>query len=174
MMTLRLRSEPARQRTGNVKEWLAILPSLTRCFGGLLDRQVVGQATMMVRVINQRHAFAAAERQQIGRRKSFVVVLHGQAGAGAGREQFEIAPEALQRRRLVAVTAAAVNVDCVGIRPFRKFRLRFNVCDRARHDVRFRRIEHDKLVGMKTGANALRAGELTAAAELRHNFIRAR
>ena len=66
---------------------------------------------MMVRVINQRHAFRAAERQEVGWRVGFVVILHGQAGAGAGRQSFEIASEACQRGGLVAITAA---VDVVG------------------------------------------------------------
>ena len=104
---------------------------------------------MMVRVIHQRDALGAANGKQVGRRKTLVIVLQGQAAAAAGRKAVEVAAKSFQRRALVTVSAAAVNVDGVGVRPFGDLSLVFKVGNRAADDAAVGGVEHDELVGVK-------------------------
>lgn len=57
VMAPRLRSGPAFQRTGHVKQRFAFLPRRAGGGGPLLHGQVIGQTPVMVRVIDERHAF---------------------------------------------------------------------------------------------------------------------
>ena len=77
VMTFWLRAVPAFDGAGNVKHRLPV-PGRQRHPGRLFDAHAIGIATMVMNVVNQRDAGGFADRQQIGGRVDFVVVLDGQ------------------------------------------------------------------------------------------------
>jgi len=163
---------PALQRARDVEQRLALSPGVGRRHARCLHTQTIRATAMMVRVIHQRDACRAANGKQVGRRKTLVVVLQGQAAAAAGRKTVEVAAKSSQSRPFVTVSAAAVNVDGVGVRPFGDFGLVFQVSNPATNDAAVGGVEHDELVGMKTGADVFLFRKSAAVLKPHHDVVR--
>ena len=126
---------------------------------------------MMMHVVDQRHAFGLADRQQIGGREGLVVVLDGQAASDPVRQPFQIAGEIGQCLLLVAVGSAAMDVDDIGPDPLGDFCLVFKLLDRLLNHVGAGRVQHHELIGVKAGSQLVLPGELSAFLEPTNDFI---
>ena len=119
-MPRRLWPAQAFDGTGNVEQRFAI-PSSPCPFGGVLDTQPVGQAAMMMHVINQRHASVSTGGRQVGGRISLVIVFQREARAHGCGETLNGPAQRLKRGGLVTVSAAGVEIDGVRADPFSDF-----------------------------------------------------
>jgi hypothetical protein len=63
-----------------------------------------------------------------------------------------------------------VNIDHIGSHPYSNLCLILKLLHGSVNDVRTRRVQDDKLIGMKTSANVMRFGELTTRLELFNNL----
>jgi hypothetical protein len=77
VMAFGLRAVPAFDGTGNVEQRFPV-PGRQRLPRDLFDAHAIGIATVMMHVVDQRDAGGLADRQQIGGRVGFVVILNGQ------------------------------------------------------------------------------------------------
>ena len=61
------------------------IPGRKGLLRGLLDAHAIGVTTVMMHIVDERHAFGLTDRQQISGRVGLVVILNGQAASGPAR-----------------------------------------------------------------------------------------
>ena len=154
-----------------MEQRFAAPPGGKRRFGRLVDIERIAVAPVVVGIIDERHALGAADWKQIGRGECLVVVFDRKQRTGGFAEEREIPGEACKRRGFVAIPAAAVDVNRIGVSPRREHRLRLEVGDGVLHDNRIRRVKDYKLVRVKPGAHTPLARERAARAILRDDRV---
>lgn len=124
VMTLGLGAAPALDRTGDVKERLAV-PCTACRLSHLLNGKFVPMTAVMMDVVYQRDPRPPADGQQVVGGVGGVVVLDRQSLADPAGELFEIPLERVESGLLVAVGAPRMNIHDIGPNPFRDLGLVF-------------------------------------------------
>jgi hypothetical protein len=114
-------------------------------------------AAVVVRVVDERHAGALAQRQQVGRGEQPVVVLEGEARAGAVGERVERALEPLDGGVDAARRAAHVQGERVRAHQLGDQRLELDLAHRRLAHRLALGVEHDELVGVEAEPHVERA-----------------